>query len=190
MSFSLLAFGLDLWIMTSNVIGFSATAQEIESDSSVFAPWDVSLMTGRLLPQNITGFHETLGLAGLRVGTSIETFRPELLLVGGNELGQAYQGAWLSLKNRVNPVALDGFLAFWYFGLQYTRYRLPSRDSIQYPFFQASGPHFGFGAELPISPHFSLRSDFYLGLSPGRMLLMALSVQMKLGANDSGGKRP
>lgn len=168
-----------LWIWSCLVIlGSQAIAQE---QNSVFAPWDMSLLTGSLLPQNITGFHESLGIAGLRMGTSFETFRPELLVVGGNELGQSYQGLWLSLRNQVDMVAGDGLLAFWYLGLQYTRYKLPSEDSIEYPFFHGSGPHFGFGAEMPISTHISFRGDFYLGLGPGRILLMAFGLQYKFG---------
>ncbi|MCB0363910.1 MAG: hypothetical protein H6624_09790 [Bdellovibrionaceae bacterium] len=172
-------------VISGIVLHFPAIAQTNESPH-----WEMSPILGVMLPQNVTGYHESLGLGGLRIGTGLETFRPELTMVGGNGSGSKYQAAWVSLKNTITSIELQGFKPYWLLGLHYTRYKRPDQDGTEFPFFQASGWHFGFGVELPISPSYALRHDYYFGLNPGRILLITLGFQVRFGGASEAGNQP
>lgn len=156
-----------------------ASAQKNITNSA--GPWEVTLATGTLLPMNITGVHEIFGVAALRVSKDVGAFLPEVSLVSGRENGAVYHAGLMSWRGTIKEISLAGFIPHWTLGLHASRYKRPNP---QLPFENALGYHGGVGMKMPINYYVNLRTDFYFGLQPGRILIFNIGLSFVLGSPE------
>lgn len=142
--------------------------------------FDLGLKTGSYLPYDIEGVRELLPIWGFFLGHSVsETLALEYDFNIAHAKGVVYYLAYFSLRhdfivNNVLPL-------FFTIGVDIHHYK--RKDSYgeitgnrtEYPFNTITGWHVGAGTETQIYGDLYFRSDFRMGFSPGRQLLVTIA---------------
>lgn len=138
---------------------------------------DLGILTGVLLPQNITGLNDNFIVSGVRLAKGISEFRPEILFLQGKENGAEFTLLDLTIKNTLFTDNLGGLKPIWTIGWHYARYKRPDQGTTTFDYINAPGLHYGFGFEIPFVHNLVMRNDFSLSNGPGRLLVVSLGLQ-------------
>lgn len=156
--------------------GKKSTAQSSNPDGY----FDIAIKTGSFLPYDIEGVRELLPIWGIKMGHSVSrTLSLEYDLDIGNAKGVKYFLGYVSLRH--DFVVGDVLPLFFTLGVDAHFYkRQDSYGEItgrrtEYDYRFSTGWHMGFGTETVIYGDILFRTDFRLGLSPGRQLVVALA---------------
>lgn len=153
------------------------TAQQ-GSSSGYF---DLGIKTGSLLPYDIEGVRDLLPMWGLMMGHPISSsLSMEYDTLFANAKGVKYY--ILSLSFRHDFVVGNVLPLFFLLGVDGHYYK--RRDSYgeitgnrtEYDFQGSGGWHLGFGTETLIYGNIHFRTDFKMGFSPGRQLIVSIGT--------------
>ena len=151
------------------------TAQQ-ENPNGYF---DLGIKTGSFLPYDIEGVRDLLPMWGLMLGHDVsQTLSVEYDIMMANAKGVTYYMAYLSLRHdfvvgRVLPL----FFLLGVDGHYYKRrdsYGEITGNRTEYDFQGSGGWHLGFGTETVVYGDILFRTDFRMGFSPGRQLIVSI----------------
>lgn len=142
--------------------------------------FDLGIKSGSFLPYGIEGVRDLLPMWGIKLGHSVsDTLALEYDIDMAHAKGVSYFLGYFSLRH---DFAIGKALpAFFLLGVDAHFYK--RRDSYgeitgrltEYDFQFSSGWHLGFGTETVIYGDILFRSDFRMGFSPGRQLVVSLA---------------
>ncbi len=177
-----------LIFITSNLVGFSASAQDLNDDyeyenqravhyldSSVYE-WGGHF--GYLLPQSIVGVRENYPLVGTWFShpTAYGSFEYNLSTI--NSAGVSLYD--LSLSLRIDFRVFDIFEGYLRLGAQGVHYR-PEGSS---DFATSYGSHLGFGNYIQFAGPYWGRVDFKFGFGPGNTMIITTGVVYRWGQSE------
>ncbi len=141
--------------------------------------FDLGLKTGSFLPYDIEGVRELLPMWGIKMGHDVSrslSFEYDIDIA--NAKGVKYYMAYFSLRHDF----VIGNVLPLYFLLGADAHYYKRKDTYgeitgrltEYDFQFSSGWHVGFGTETAIYGDILFRTDFRMGFSPGRQLVVSL----------------
>jgi hypothetical protein len=151
--------------------------QDTASDGP--SSFDLGVKTGSFLPYGIEGVRDLLPIWGIKMGHDVSrTLSLEYDLDIANAKGVQYFLAYISLRHdfavgRVLPLFFTLGLDAHYYKRRDT-YGEITGDRTEYPHRFVAGWHLGFGTETAIYRDLFFRTDFRMGFSPGRQLLVTI----------------
>ena len=163
--------------------GIAAFAQNQEDSSaaeSAAGSYEAGLLVGSLLPNQITGVTEIMGLGGIRGGFRLgsQTWA-EGALVTGNAHGQTWHDLGVDVRM---DIPVENLVAVAYIGLDLVQFNGPGESStIDF------GGHVGGGIQGHLGGSAWLRSDMKFGFSPGTSLMISLAMIWRFGDAGSAG---
>ena len=143
--------------------------------------FDFGFKTGSLLPYDIAGVRELLPMWGIKMGHPISSsLGLEYDIDMANAKGVTYYLAYLSVRH--DFVIGDILPLFFLIGVDAHYYK--RRDTYgeitgnltEYPFEFSGGWHLGFGTETQVYGNVHFRTDFRMGFSPGRQLIVSVGL--------------
>lgn len=142
--------------------------------------YEAALMIGSLLPNQISGVTEIMGVGGVRGGVRIAPAGWwELGLSMGNGSGQSWRNATTDLRM---DIPIENLVAIAFLGLDVVQYEGPNSGStIDF------GGHVGGGIQANIGGDIWLRTDMKFQFNPGTSLMIGLSVMWRFGGGGAGG---
>ncbi len=142
--------------------------------------FDLGVKTGSFLPYDIEGVRELLPVWGIKMGHDVSrTLALEYDLDIANAKGVQYFLAYFSLRH--DFVVGDVLPLFFTLGVDAHYYK--RKDTYgeitgrltEYSHQFSTGWHLGFGTETLVYGDIFFRTDFRMGFSPGRQLLVSLA---------------
>ncbi|MBX3021717.1 MAG: hypothetical protein KF799_08590 [Bdellovibrionales bacterium] len=166
-------FSLGAW--AQNEDGGSAAASP-----GADAPFEFGMHIGNLLPNQIAGVTEIMGLGGARMGFRLS---PGSYLEGGfitgNGSGQQWKNAHVDVRM---DVPVENLLGMAYIGADSVYYKGTSGGSRL-----IFGGHVGGGVMAHLSGSAWFRGDMKFGFSPGTSLYFGFGIVWRLGSGGGGG---
>lgn len=154
--------------------GSAATAQGAD------APYELGLHFGNLLPNQINGVTEIMGLGGLRNSYRLSPGSyAEGGFITGNGKGQEWKNIHLDLRM---DIPVETLVALAYIGADATYYK--GRDMGTRLIF---GGHVGGGIQAHLAGSAWFRGDMKFQFSPGTTLYIGFGIQWRLGSSGGGG---
>lgn len=175
-------------LMTSAMgAGFDSfgQAQNQQDDDSASAEsargnYEGSLLIGSLLPNQISGVTEIMGLGGVRAGMRLgPSSWAETALVTGNGSGQSWQNLGADVRM---DIPVENLVGVAFVGLDITQFQGPN-SSTTFNF----GGHVGGGMQGHLGGDFWARADMKFGFSPGVSLTISLGLVWRFGDAGQGG---
>lgn len=142
--------------------------------------FDLGIKTGSFLPYDIQGVRELLPMWGIKMGHDVSrTLSLEYDLDIAHAKGVRYFLAYFSLRHDflVGDV-LPLFFTLGVDGHYYKRvdtYGEITGNLTEYDYQFSSGWHMGFGTETTVYGDLLFRTDFRMGFSPGRQLVVSIA---------------
>lgn len=138
------------------------------------AKYEVGFHLGNLLPNQINGVREIIGLGGLRGGYRIgEISFAEFGVTMGN--GEGVQWKNLNIDYRFD-IPVEGLLAFAYVGGDTTYYKGVGQGTRL-----IFGGHAGGGFKANLGGNTWFRADMKFGFSPGTSLYIGAGLEFRFG---------
>jgi hypothetical protein len=152
-------------------------SQPIGSD----APYELGFHLGSLLPDQIDGVTEIMGLGGARMGYR---FAPQSYLEGGLITGNGEGVKWKNIHADVRmDIPVEGLVGLAYVGADSTYYQGMGRSSSKLIF----GGHAGGGIQVHVSGSMWFRGDMKFNFSPGTSLYISAGFVFRLGSGGGAG---
>lgn len=162
---------------------FSARAQAQNDDNTRGlggGDYEAALMIGSLLPNQINGVTEIMGLGGVRAGFRIAPagwFEAGLNM--GNGSGQSWRDG--SIDARMD-IPVENLVGIAFIGLDVVQYEGPEKSStIDF------GGHVGGGIQANLGGDIWCRTDMKFQFNPGTSLMVGLSFMWRFGAGGGAG---
>jgi hypothetical protein len=177
---------LHLWLFVCVVLaGSSALAwgqaggDSAASSPGSDAPFEIGFHLGDLLPNQINGVREIMGLGGARMGFRLSpgTYA-EGGMIFGNGSGQQWKNAHADLRMDIPVETLVG-VAF--IGADSTYFKGVGRGSSL-----IFGGHLGAGVQAHLGGTTWFRSDMKFSFSPGTSMYLGFGFVWRLGGGGSG----
>lgn len=168
-----------LLLATLMMLSVGAWAQNEGGDTGQNIQYEAGALIGSLLPNQISGITEIMGLGGARVGYRLNSsVMGEAGAVMGNGHGAQFKDVFMSFRVDVPVENLVGIL---YVGpdLVYFRGNGSKKDAIQI------GGHVGGGVMAHAGGSLWVRADMKFNVKPGTSMYLSLSLMFRFG--DSGG---
>jgi hypothetical protein len=158
---------------------------EDASGSAASAPgadalYEFGFHLGNLLPNQIGGVTEIMGLGGVRAGVRLSPLSYfEGGFITGNGEGQSWKNVHADFRM---DMPVENLLALAYVGADAVYYE--GVDSNTQLIF---GGHVGGGLQMHLSGTAWCRADMKFGFSPGTSLYIGIGIEWRLGGSGSGG---
>jgi hypothetical protein len=136
---------------------------------------------GNLLPNQIDGVSEILGLGGARAGVRLS---PGTYAEGGLILGNGDGVHWKNIHTDLRmDVPIENIVGLAFVGADAIYYKgaNTSKDKLLF------GGHVGGGVRVHVSGTMWFRTDMKFGFSPGTSLYFGFGFEWRLGGASSGG---
>lgn len=168
----------------SNALGQAPNQNADEDNSAAIASargnYEGALLISSLLPNQVSGVTEIMGLGGIRGGMRLnQTGWLEGSLSMGNGSGQEWRN--LDADARMD-IPVENLVGLAYVGLDLTQFSGPG-NSTTFNF----GGHVGGGIQGHLGGDFWARSDMKFGFSPGVTLTISLGLVWRFGDAAQGG---
>lgn len=170
------------WVFLILLFAVPAFAQPEAKSESPLAdpPFEFGFHVGNLLPNQIAGVTEIMGLGGARMAMRLS---PRSYFEGGFIAGNGEGQQWRNIHADVridNPV--ENLLASVYLGADAIYYTGIGRGEKL-----VFGGHVGGAVQMPITDSTWFRTDMKFGFSPGTSLYFSLGIVWRLGDSGSQG---
>lgn len=178
-SASLIIASLSVAVVSSSAFG-QAEGGGAEEEAGPPGNWEAGLHLGTLLPNQIGGVSEIMGLGGVRVGNRIaQRGWLEGGFLTGNESGQK----WRNIHGGVRmDIPVENLIGIAGVGLDIVQYSGPGRSStINF------GGHLNLGIQAALGGNILLRTDMKFGFSPGTQLYIGFGLVWRFGEGGAGG---
>lgn len=153
---------------------------EASAAASAAGSYEAGLLIGSLLPNQINGVTEIMGLGGVRGGFRLAPQAwAEGELVTGNAHGQSWRNVGADIRM---DIPVENLVGIAYIGLDLVQFSGPG-DSSQFDF----GGHVGGGLLAHLGGSIWMRSDMKFGFSPGTSMMISLAFMWRFGDAGSGG---
>jgi hypothetical protein len=159
---------------------FAQTSEQSASPTIPDAAFEIGAHLGDLLPNQIHGVTEIMGLGGLRIGAR---FSPRSYFEGGIIMGNGSGQQWRDLHADVrmdSPV--ENLLASAYVGADSVMYK--GVDQGQRIIF---GGHVGGAIQARLGQSTYFRGDMKFSFSPGTSLYFGVGIVFRLGSESASG---
>lgn len=165
----------------ATLISFSAYGQATGQQDETLGggDYELGLMIGSLLPNQISGVTEIMGLGGVRGGMR---FAPAGWLETSLNMGNGSGQTWRNVDADVRmDIPIENLVGIAYLGLDVLNYEGPGKSST-----------FGFGGNVGggIQAHMGggiwLRTDMKFQINPGTSLMIGLSAIWRFGGGGGG----
>lgn len=157
--------------------GSGAAASAPGSD----APFEFGLQVGNLLPNQIDGIREIMGLGGARMGVRLA---PRSYAEGGFITGNGDGQEWKNIHADVRmDIPVETLMAMAYLGADAVYFKGPGTATRL-----IFGGHVGGGIQAHLSGSTWFRGDMKFGFSPGTSLYIGLGFVWRLGGGGPGGE--
>lgn len=145
------------------------------------APFELGFHLGSLLPDQIDGVTEIMGLGGARMGYK---FNPGSYFEGGIITGNGEGVKWKNIHMDVRmDIPVEGLVGIAYVGADSTYYQGAGRSSSKLIF----GGHAGGGIMAHVSGSMWFRGDMKFNFSPGTSLYIGAGFVFRLGSDSASG---
>jgi len=142
--------------------------------------YEAALMIGSLLPNQINGITEIMGLGGVRGGVRIAPAGWwEFNLNMGNGSGQEWRDASTDIRM---DIPVENLVAIAFLGLDVVQYQGQGASEVI-----DFGGHVGGGIQANIGGDIWLRTDMKFQFNPGTSLMIGLSVMWRFGGGGGAG---
>lgn len=176
---------LQATLMTSAMMialfSFSAMGQAQDENTKGLGGGDFegALIIGSLLPNQISGVTEIMGLGGLRMGTRIAPAGwLEGSLLMGNGDGQSWRNGNVDVRM---DIPVENLVAIAFIGLDIVQYEGPGQSStIDF------GGDVGGGIQANVGGDIWIRTDMKFQFNPGTSLMIGLSFMWRFGGGGAG----
>lgn len=170
-------------LLCSVIFTTPSLAQEDKTTAQASNPngyFDLGVKTGSLLPYDIEGVRDLIAIWGIKMGHNLsQSLSVEYDLDMANAKGVTYFLGYISLRH--DFVVGDVLPLFFTLGLDAHYFK--RRDSYgeitgrrtEYDYRFTSGWHMGFGTETVVYGNILFRTDFRMGMSPGRQLIVSIA---------------
>ena len=139
------------------------------------APIEFGVHMGNLLPNQITGVEEIMGLGGLRMGLRLAPRSYfEAGLISGNGEGVEWKNAHADIRL---DIPIDSLVGIAYVGAD-TNYYKGNGHSTKMIF----GGHAGGGIQAHVAGSAWVRGDMKFSISPGTSLYIGIGLVFRLGS--------
>jgi hypothetical protein len=171
-------------IFTFSLWAQPAPQQGDDPDQATNAPgadalYEVGFHLGSLLPNQVNGVSEIMGLGGLRVGMRMSPLSYfETGFITGNGSGQEWKNLHADFRMDIPVETLVGLA---YVGADTVYFKGPGH-STQLVF----GGHAGGGVQMHLTGVTWFRTDMKFGFSPGTSLYIGFGLVWRLGGGGSG----
>ncbi len=171
--FLALAGGGPAWAQAPDAGGAAGGQANTDAD------FEAGFHLGNLLPDQIDGVTEIMGLGGVRAGMLIapQTYTEAGLIMGNGE-GQKWKNIHLDIRMDIPVESLVGLA---YAGADMTYYSgIDTSDKVIF------GGHVGGGVQAQVSGSIWFRGDMKFGFSPGTSLYFGFGLMWRLGGGGAG----
>lgn len=144
---------------------------------------EIGFHIGKLLPAQINGVTEIMGLWGLRGGyrTGSHGF-VELGIIGGNGEGAEWANLHISLRA---DMPIEGLVGILFLGADATQFKGAGKEPKIF-----GGGHVGGGVYANISPTVWFRSEMKFNVNPGTSLYIGFGFVFRFQSGGEGGGAP
>ena len=164
----------------------AATAQKEEGNDDTTGRntrYEIGAHLGNLLPNQIEGVTEILGLGGVRAGTRIGNMSfAEAGLIMGNGSGVQWKNAHVDARI---DIPVENLVALAYVGIDAYYYKVGSNSAKA-----AFGGHAGGGIHALITGSIWVRGDMKFSFSPGTSLYVGFGIEFRFPDGGAGGGGP
>lgn len=172
-----------LFLCALFMAGFTAAAQNDKAGAGTAqgsdAPFEVGLHLGNLLPNQIAGVTEIIGLGGGRVAMRLapQTYAEAGIIMGNGE-GVKWKNIHADLRM---DVPIENLVGVAFVGADTIYYRGANQSSDRIIF----GGHAGGGVQAHLGGPTWFRADMKFGFSPGTSLYFGFGFQFRLGSGGT-----
>ena len=169
--------------LTFSTIGMAQSRDDIDGPDAVpgaNAQYEAGFHLGNLLPNQIGGVTEIMGLGGVRAGYRLgKTSYVETGLIMGNGSDAQWKNYHLDIRL---DLPIEGLVALAYVGADSVYYK--GRGQTDKLIF---GGHAGGGIKMHLSGIAWFRADMKFGFSPGTSLYIGAGLEFRFGEVTQGG---
>jgi hypothetical protein len=176
-----LCFSLILTLLSPLAMAQNPEEQEEKPPPGSNATAEYGLHLGNLLPNQIPGCTEIIGLGGVRAGFRLA---PRQYVEGGVIMGNGEGVEWKNIHADLRmDIPIENLTAIAYGGADMIYYKPSTQDSNKLLF----GGHVGGGLLAHLTEASWFRFDMKFGFSPGTSLYIGFGIMLRFGEAQEGG---
>lgn len=170
---------IQLCLLTLSLWGTAALAQESGESAGTNAPYEFGFHLGHLLPHQIGGVSEIMGLGGIRGGMRMSSGSYlETGLILGNGEGVEWKNLHVDLRM---DIPVENLVGIAYIGADSYLYRGVNKgESLIF------GGHAGGGVMAQLTGGAWFRGDMKFSMSPGTSLYIGFGFVFPIGGGGAG----